>query len=150
MTSEITGGDMPQKSPENEESKRPRRRRKVRVSGSREDLRRTLWQAVRDADVLLRETRDEATKLRCISAIATAGAVYSNALDAEQREKEKNRDLVPYAEAEAVLDSILNYAQAFLTDPEQRTRFDAGVRAHVEMALDQVRGVRKTPVRRRR
>ncbi|MEM1057065.1 MAG: hypothetical protein AAGI52_16200 [Bacteroidota bacterium] len=112
----------------------------MRVSGSRADLRRTLWQALTDADRLLRETTDPAITLRCVSAIATTDAVYSNVLDAEARDDERARALVPAAEAEAALLAVLDFAAKIIgADEEGRHDLAKGARLRIKQAVEEAR-----------
>ena len=64
------------------DSKRRRARRKVRENGTVTDVQRALWQGIRDADLILRQSHDDAVRLRAVHAITTAAGVYVKVIEA--------------------------------------------------------------------
>lgn len=69
--------------------KKPRRR--TRGSGTVSDVKRHLWEAITDAERLLRSTTDPKLRLRCTHAIATAGGVYAKVVEASELEQRIQR-----------------------------------------------------------
>ena len=82
-------------------------RRRVRKSGTLDDLKRVCWQSLTAADLLLRRSEDRAEILRAISAISTAGGVYARLLENERQAESDALRVSSIQEVERILDATL-------------------------------------------
>lgn len=81
-----TGGDMPGDTKPHK-ARKAKKRRRTRKTGDLSDLRRTLWQAIYQAEqVLLDADSDTATVLKCVHAISQAAGTYAKVVEVGELE----------------------------------------------------------------
>ena len=82
-------------------------RRRVRKTGTLADLKRIVWQALNEADLVLRRSEDRAEILRAVSAISTASGVYARLLADERQAELDALRIADLAEFEEILDDTV-------------------------------------------
>ena len=110
-------------------TRRPRRPK--RISGTEADLRLKLWSAICDADLALRKADDDSTRLRCVSALSTASAVYLRVIEAEAQADRRALRLVSWEEALELVDVVLQ-ASRDVTDKPTMDEIVRAVRPQLE------------------